>query len=114
MTSSFTSPATPSSAAAPSAELPGRADGLDLQAALAPAGVRSVPDLAQASGVIDVPTLVVWGERDGSFPVACLEGLEHWVPDLRVHREPEGGHWLLEEQHALAAGLLRDFLAMPD
>ena len=87
---------------------------LDLEAALAPAGVRSVPDLAQASGVIDVPTLVVWGERDGSFPVACLEGLEHWVPDLRVHREPEGGHWLLEERHALAAGLLRDFLAMPD
>ncbi len=85
---------------------------LNLEAALAPAGVRSVPDLGQASGVIDVPTLVVWGERDGSFPVACLEGLERWVPDLSVHREPEGGHWLLEEQHALAASLLRDFLAL--
>lgn len=87
---------------------------LNLEAALAPAGVPSVPELAQASGVVGVPTLVVWGERDGSFPVACLQGLERWVPDLRVHREPGGGHWLLEEQHALAAELLREFLAPQD
>ena len=86
---------------------------LNLEAALAPAGVRSVPELGQASGVVEVPTLVVWGERDGSFPVACLQGLERWVPDLRVHREPAGGHWLLEERPALAASLLRDFLAFP-
>jgi pimeloyl-ACP methyl ester carboxylesterase len=86
---------------------------LNLEAALAPEGVRSVPELGQASGVVDVPTLVVWGERDGSFPAACLQGLERWVPDLRVHREPAGGHWLLEERPALAASLLRDFLAFP-
>lgn len=83
---------------------------LNLEAAMAPEGARGVPELGPASGVIEAPTLVVWGARDGSFPVACLEGLDKWVPDLRVHLEPEAGHWLLEERQALAANLLLDFL----
>jgi pimeloyl-ACP methyl ester carboxylesterase len=85
---------------------------LNIEAALGTQGVASVPDLGGASGVVNVPTLVVWGERDGSFPVACLDGLEQWVPDLRVHRQADGGHWLLEEQPALVAALLTDFLAV--
>jgi pimeloyl-ACP methyl ester carboxylesterase len=85
---------------------------LNIEAALGPQGVASVPDLGGASGVVNVPTLVVWGERDGSFPAACLDGLEQWVPDLLVHRQADGGHWLLEEQPALAAALLADFLAV--
>lgn len=83
---------------------------LNLDAALGPQGVASVPDLGHASGVVNVPTLLVWGERDGSFPVACLDGLAPWVPDLHIHREAEGGHWLLEERPALIAALLGDFL----
>ncbi len=85
---------------------------LNIEAALAPQGVASVPDLGGASGVVHVPTLLVWGERDGSFPVACLDGLQAWAPDLRVHRQPDGGHWLLEEQPALLARLLGEFLAV--
>ncbi|MBL0088986.1 MAG: alpha/beta hydrolase [Ideonella sp.] len=84
---------------------------LDFDAALSPTGIMSVPDLMGASGVVDVPTLVVWGDRDGSFPAQCLDGLERWVPRLRIHRETEGGHWLLREQPALAADLLASFLA---
>lgn len=84
---------------------------LDFEAALGPAGVAAVPPLHGASGVVPMPTLVVWGERDGSFPVRCLDGLEAWVPRLRLHREPEGGHWLLCEQPDLASRLLADFLA---
>ena len=84
---------------------------LNLEAAMSPPGVASVPDLGGAGGVVEAPTLLVWGARDGSFPVACLEGLEQWVPDLRIHLEAEGGHWLLEEQPGLVAALLRDFLS---
>ncbi len=54
---------------------------LDFDAALGPASVASVPDFQGASGVVDVPTPVVWGDRDGSFPVQCLDGLEAWWPD---------------------------------
>jgi pimeloyl-ACP methyl ester carboxylesterase len=57
------------------------------------------------------PTLVVWGERDGAFPVACLEGLADWVPQLQLHRQPDGGHWLLQDQPQLTAALVRRFLA---
>ena len=64
-----------------------------------------------ASGYIEAPTLVLWGEQDGSFPVACLNGLEHWVPRLQLHRVPQGGHWLLREQPQWVAERLLDFLA---
>ena len=84
---------------------------LDFDAALAPAGVPALPALGTASGYIEAPTLVLWGEQDGSFPVACLNGLEHWVPRLQLHRVPQGGHWLLREQPQWVAERLLDFLA---
>jgi epoxide hydrolase 4 len=83
---------------------------LDFDAALAPAGVHSVPHIGEVSGQIEAPTLVVWGELDGSFPVACLDDLPQWVPNLRLHREPTGGHWLVREQPDTIAALLRSFL----
>jgi pimeloyl-ACP methyl ester carboxylesterase len=42
--------------------------------------------------------------------VACLQGLERWVPRLQLERVPEGGHWLLLEQPARVAGLVSAFL----
>ena len=83
---------------------------IDIETALSATGVQALPGLAGASGHIEPPTLVVWGERDGSFPVACLEGLERWVPQLRLHRVPDGGHWLLLEQPQRVARLVMDFL----
>jgi pimeloyl-ACP methyl ester carboxylesterase len=80
--------------------------------ALVAPGVDAVPDLSGASGQIAAPTLVLWGERDGSFPVACLDGLQQWVPSLMVHREPLGGHWLLREKPQLVAQLIENFLRM--
>lgn len=82
----------------------------NFEAALAAPGVDAVPDLSGASGHIAAPTMVLWGERDGSFPMACLDGLQQWVPDLTVHREPLGGHWLLREKPQLVAQLIKDFL----
>ncbi len=84
---------------------------VDFAAALAPAGVAAVPDLGAASGQVTVPTLVVWGERDGSFPVQCLDGLARWVPQLQVQRVAEGGHWLMLERPQWVAAVLSEFLA---
>ena len=80
-------------------------------AALVPPGVAALPDLGGASGLVQAPTLVVWGDRDGSFPVQCIEGLDDYVRQLRIHREAEGGHWLLREKPELAAALVAEFLA---
>lgn len=82
----------------------------NFEAALAAPWVDAVPDLSGASGHIAAPTLVLWGERDGSFPVACLDGLQQWVPRLILHREPLCGHWLLREKPQLVAQLIEDFL----
>jgi pimeloyl-ACP methyl ester carboxylesterase len=45
-----------------------------------------------------VPTTVLWGEADLALLPALLDGLDHWVPQLRLTRVPEGTHWLVHEQ----------------
>jgi pimeloyl-ACP methyl ester carboxylesterase len=39
------------------------------------------------------------------------EGLAPWVPDLRVARLPEAGHWVHQEQPESVNQLLIEFLA---
>lgn len=83
---------------------------LDFESAMAPLGLSALPDLDGASGEISMPTLVIWGEQDGSFPIMCLEGLQQWVPRLQLHCFPNGGHWLLREDPEAVAKLIGDFL----
>jgi epoxide hydrolase 4 len=47
------------------------------------------------------PTLVVWAENDVALPVALLDGLEAFVPDLRVVRVPGATHWIVHERPSL-------------
>jgi pimeloyl-ACP methyl ester carboxylesterase len=84
---------------------------LDVERAFAPGGVRALPDLGNASGQIEAPTLVLWGERDGAFPIACLDGLERWVPRLTLRRFPGVDHWPQLERPAEVAEAILDFVA---
>jgi pimeloyl-ACP methyl ester carboxylesterase len=59
---------------------------------------------------VRVPTLVIWGERDKALVTQNLDGLEGYVPDLRVHRVPDATHWLIHEQPALVNGQIREFI----
>jgi len=43
---------------------------------------------------VTAPTLLVWGERDRYLSLRLTEGLEPWVPDLRVERIPDASHWV--------------------
>ena len=47
------------------------------------------------STTIDVPTLVIWGMRDGAILPGHLSGLEKWVPNLSVRLYPEDDHWVM-------------------
>ena len=49
---------------------------------------------AGRTGRVEVPTLVIWGERDRHLDVRNLEGLEEWLADLSVERIPEAAHWV--------------------
>ncbi|HWG85229.1 MAG TPA: alpha/beta fold hydrolase [Deinococcales bacterium] len=59
---------------------------------------------------IRVPTLVLWGERDRYLGPYLLDGLERWIPDLRVRRFPQASHWLMhEEPEAVSDKMARFF-----
>jgi epoxide hydrolase 4 len=71
------------------------------------AGVTLPPELLG----LTVPTLVVWGERDRALLPGLLDGLETWVPDLRIERVPEASHWIVHEQPERVRTLLEGFLS---
>ncbi len=52
---------------------------------------------------VQVPTLVVWGEADVALLPALLDGLEVYVPRMRLVRVPGATHWIVHEQPALVA-----------
>ena len=56
------------------------------------------------------PTLVLWGERDPALVPDNAEGLERWVPDVRVVRVPEAGHWVMADAPEATNRALIDFL----
>ncbi len=58
------------------------------------AALRHPPRLPKGARTIDVPTLVVWGEKDRYLGPELTQGLERWVPDLSVERLPDASHWV--------------------
>ena len=58
---------------------------------------------------VEVPTLVIWGERDQALPPANLDGLEQYVTPLTIERIAEGSHWVVHEQPERINRLIRDF-----
>jgi pimeloyl-ACP methyl ester carboxylesterase len=60
-----------------------------------------------------VPTLVLWGMNDIALPPGLVDGLEDYIPDLRLQRIADGSHWLVHEQPALVAQSLLAFLQRP-
>ena len=56
------------------------------------------PDvLKEPVRVIDVPTLMVWGEQDMALDVANTEGYEGLVDDFTLVRLPDASHWVQQD-----------------
>jgi pimeloyl-ACP methyl ester carboxylesterase len=60
---------------------------------------------------VDVPTLVIWGEKDTALLTGNLNGLDQYVTHLTVRRIPEGTHWVIHEKTAEVIQDMRQFLA---
>jgi pimeloyl-ACP methyl ester carboxylesterase len=58
---------------------------------------------------VQAPVLLLWGMKDRFLNPNLTEGLEKWVPDLRVVRIEECGHWVAEEMPGVAADELANF-----
>jgi pimeloyl-ACP methyl ester carboxylesterase len=76
------------------------------RAALRRSLVRAKRDVSR----IDHPTLLIWGERDRYLNIRLTQGLEEWVPGIRVERIREASHWVPVDAPELVNRLLIDFL----
>lgn len=46
---------------------------------------------------IEIPSLVIWGEKDPVLGVSLLEGLEDYIRLLTIKRIPQASHWVQQE-----------------
>ena len=69
-----------------------------------PGGAKQAP-----RRTVERPTLVIWGEKDQALNLHNLDGLERYVPDLRVERLPEAGHWVMADDPQRVNALLTAF-----
>ncbi len=59
--------------------------------------------------IVDKDVLVIWGMRDSALGPECIEGLEPWLPRVRIERLENVGHFIQQEASAeVSAILLRE------
>jgi pimeloyl-ACP methyl ester carboxylesterase len=61
---------------------------------------------------IKVPTLVIWAEDDTALLPGLLDGLDEFVPNLRLVRVPGATHWIVHERPTLIAAEIERELAV--
>lgn len=66
---------------------------------------------AYGNAVIELPTLMIAADSDPVLPVALVDGMERWVPNLEVVVVENSGHWTQQEQPDHVNRALLDFLA---
>ncbi|HEV8247286.1 MAG TPA: alpha/beta fold hydrolase [Polyangiaceae bacterium] len=59
---------------------------------------------------LEAPTLVIWGDRDAALDQRLLDGLEAFVPKVRIEHVPNAGHFVHHEQPELVERLVREHL----
>jgi pimeloyl-ACP methyl ester carboxylesterase len=58
---------------------------------------------------IDVPVLVIWGQRDSVLGSELAEPESKWVSDVRVERIPQATHWVQHDAPERVNELLTGF-----
>ncbi len=59
---------------------------------------------------IDIPAMLIWGERDPVFVRETTERFDEWVPNLRVERIARAGHFVQTDAPERVNELLLSFL----
>ncbi len=61
---------------------------------------------------VRLPTLVIWAEDDIALPPPLVDGLDAFVPAMRLVRVPGATHWIVHERpHFIAAEIERHLAA---
>ncbi len=62
------------------------------------------------SGIINVPTLVIFGMKDIFVLPKVLEGLEDFIKDLKIVRIENASHWVMHDDPELVNSSILSFL----
>ncbi|MDY7013354.1 MAG: alpha/beta hydrolase [Cyanobacteriota bacterium] len=61
-------------------------------------------------GILEVPTLMIWGEEDAALGKELTYGTEAYVRDFQLRYIPKCSHWVQQEQPQLVNQYMREFL----
>jgi len=81
-----------------------------LRPAAGPDDVLHTLVLPDEAVTVRVPTTVLWGDADVALLPGLLDGLDRWVPQLQVLHEAGASHWLVHENPARVAAVIRSLL----
>ena len=62
------------------------------------------------TGIIEVPTLVLWGMKDLFLTPQLLDGLSNYVKDLRIEKNEESSHWITHDAPEFVSLKIREFI----
>ncbi len=62
--------------------------------------------------ILQVPTLMIWGENDTALGKELTDGTATYVKDLKIKYIHSCGHWVQQEQPELVNQYIRDFLVI--
>lgn len=60
--------------------------------------------------IIDIPTLMVWGEEDVALTRETTYGTERWVPNLTIRYLPRVSHWVQQEAPEAVNAIVKTWL----
>ena len=67
----------------------------------------------QEVNILEVPTLLIWGEDDPAFERALAEDTEDYVRDVQLRFIANCGHWVPQEKPDLVNRYMAEFLGVP-
>jgi len=62
------------------------------------------------TGIIEVPTLVIWGMKDVALLPQQLEGLSDYVINLKIVRSENSSHWITNDDPDLIVSSITEFV----
>jgi pimeloyl-ACP methyl ester carboxylesterase len=65
----------------------------------------------QKWGVLNVPTLMIWGEDDTALGKELTYGTESYVKNFQIRYIPNCSHWVQQERPDLVTQYMREYLA---
>ena len=60
--------------------------------------------------ILEIPTLMIWGENDTALGKELTYGTQEYVRDLQIKYIPNCSHWVQQEQPQLVNQYMREFL----